>query len=76
MAVTLQTEDQEAIIRSGDYIIGDLNGVVCLPKELAEQTIALIGEQVEADVKMAKAIQKGMKFVDASKKYRAVKQKA
>jgi regulator of RNase E activity RraA len=68
--VTLQTELQDATIRAGDYLIGDLNGVVCLPKELAEKAIALMGPQAEADLKIAADLQKGMGFSEASKKHR------
>ncbi|KAJ9647381.1 hypothetical protein H2204_000009 [Knufia peltigerae] len=32
--VTVRVEDQDMTIRPGDYIIGDLNGVVCIPLEL------------------------------------------
>jgi regulator of RNase E activity RraA len=68
--VKLQTDEQDATINAGDYLIGDLNGVVCLPKELAEKAIALMAPQVEADLKIAADIQKGMKFTEASKKHR------
>lgn len=52
-------------------MIGDLNGVVCLPKDLAEKAIALMGPQVEADLKIAADLQKGVKFSEASKKHRS-----
>lgn len=68
--VTLQTDEQEMTIRPGDYLIGDINGVVVLPKELAEQAVPLMAKQVEADSKMAVAIAKGMSFTEASKLYR------
>lgn len=70
-AVKLQTEEQDATINAGDYLIADLNGVVCLPKELAEKAILLMAPQVEADQKIAADIQKGMTFVEASKKHRS-----
>ena len=69
--VRLQSEDQEATISPGDYLIGDLNGVVCLPKGLAEKAIALMASQVEADENIAKDIQNGSTFQEASKKHRA-----
>lgn len=69
--VKMQNEGQDATVYPGDYIIGDLNGVVCLPAELAEQAIALIAPQVEADKWIAKDIQGGMLFAEASKKHRA-----
>ena len=68
--VRLQSEDQEATIFPGDYLIGDLNGVVCLPKGLAEKAVALMTSQVEADEKIAKDIQIGREFQEASKEHR------
>lgn len=61
----------DVTINAGDYIIGDLDGVVCLPKHLAEKAIDLIPSQVEADEKMAEDIKNGSTFSDASKKYRS-----
>ncbi|KAK0668337.1 ribonuclease E inhibitor RraA/Dimethylmenaquinone methyltransferase [Cercophora samala] len=68
--VKLQTDEQDMTIRPGDYLIGDVNGVVVLPKELAEQAIPLMKKQVEADEKMAVEIAKGMSFSEASKMFR------
>jgi len=67
----LQDEDLDVMINAGDYIIGDLNGVVCLPKALAEKAVSLIASQVEADEKIAAAIQQGRTFTEASQEYRA-----
>ncbi|KUJ07651.1 RraA-like protein [Mollisia scopiformis] len=69
--VKLQSTEQDASIKPGDYLIGDLNGVVCLPREFAEKAIALMAPQVEADLKIAEDIRKGMTFVEASKKHRS-----
>ncbi|KAH8879516.1 RraA-like protein [Thozetella sp. PMI_491] len=69
--VKLQTDEQDMTINPGDYLIADINGVVVLPKELAEQAIPLMAKQVEADTKMAEAIKGGMTFQEASKKFRA-----
>lgn len=66
-----QDENLDVTINAGDYIIGDLNGIVCLPKALAEKAISLIPSQVEADEKIAAAIQRGRKFAEASQEYRA-----
>ena len=68
--VKLQTDEQDMTIRPGDYIIGDINGVVVLPKELAEAAIPLMAKQVAADSAMAVEIAKGMTFTEASKKFR------
>lgn len=58
-------------VRPGDYLIGDVNGVVVLPVEVAEQALPLMKKQVEADEKMAQAIRGGMGFSEASKKFRS-----
>ncbi|KAI1140974.1 RraA-like protein [Hypoxylon sp. FL0543] len=68
--VKLQTDEQAMEIRPGDYLIADLNGVVVLPVELAEQALPLMRKQVEADDKMAVEIRKGMTFTEASKTFR------
>ncbi|KAI1114648.1 RraA-like protein [Nemania sp. NC0429] len=68
--VKLQTDEQDMEIRPGDYLIADVNGVVVLPVELAEEALPLMQKQVEADEKMAVEIKKGMSFVEASKKFR------
>ncbi|KAL7621260.1 hypothetical protein AAE478_008577 [Parahypoxylon ruwenzoriense] len=70
VAVKLQTDEQDMEIRPGDYLIADLNGVVVLPSELAEQALPLMQKQVEADDKMAAGIKKGMSFTEASQKFR------
>jgi len=69
--VKLQTDEQDMTINPGDYLIADINGVVVLPKELAEKAIPLMAKQVEADSKMAVAIEQGMSFTEASKKFRS-----
>ncbi|KAL2271332.1 hypothetical protein VTJ83DRAFT_703 [Remersonia thermophila] len=57
-------------IAPGDYVLGDVNGVVVLPRALAEKALPLMEKQVEADSKMAVEIAKGMSFAEASKKFR------
>ncbi|KAK0730860.1 ribonuclease E inhibitor RraA/Dimethylmenaquinone methyltransferase [Lasiosphaeris hirsuta] len=69
--VKLQADEQDMTIQPGDYIIGDINGVVVLPKHLAELALPLMAKQVEADSAMAAAIQGGMTFTEASKKFRS-----
>lgn len=68
--VKLQSTEQDVTIRPGDYIVGDLNGVVVLPQEAAEAVLPLMEKQVAADRKMADAIRDGMSFAEASKTFR------
>ncbi|KAL8905187.1 MAG: hypothetical protein Q9207_002779 [Kuettlingeria erythrocarpa] len=75
--VTLQSPEQpNTVIYPGDYLIGDLNGVVCLPIELAEGALALMPSQVEADERIAEDLAKGKGFEQASKERRAGVRKA
>ncbi|KAK3300560.1 ribonuclease E inhibitor RraA/Dimethylmenaquinone methyltransferase [Chaetomium fimeti] len=69
--VKASNDGRDIVINPGDYLIGDINGVVILPKGLAEQALPLMGKQVEADSKMAVAIRNGMSFAEASKKFRS-----
>lgn len=69
--VKLQTDEQDITINPGDYLIGDLNGVVVLPRDLAEKALPLMAKQVEADSKMAIEIEMGMSFSEASKMFRS-----
>lgn len=68
--VTVPSGEHNITVCSGDYVIGDVNGVVVLPKDRADEAIPLIAPQVEADTKMAAAIRDGMTFSEASKKFR------
>ncbi|KAK6078800.1 ribonuclease e inhibitor rraa dimethylmenaquinone methyltransferase [Seiridium cupressi] len=76
VAVDVPVELQSAelqkgmLINPGDYVMGDLNGVVVLPKDLVDKALDLMRKGVEADQKMAVGIKKGMSFVEASKKFR------
>ncbi|KAF2164099.1 hypothetical protein M409DRAFT_68032 [Zasmidium cellare ATCC 36951] len=69
--VRFNSEEQETHIHPGDILIADLNGVVVLPKDLAEQAVELIASQVEADENTAKELKQGALFDETSKKYRA-----
>lgn len=71
MPVRLNSEDQEAVINPGDILIGDLNGVVCIPQGLAEKALDLIQSQVDADDKVAEDLRKGSTVAEAMKTHRA-----
>lgn len=66
-----QSEDQEAIIHPGDYLIADLNGVVHIPKHLAQRAIKLLSSQVEADERIAEDLKGGRTFSESAKEHRA-----
>ncbi|KAK3055242.1 hypothetical protein LTR09_003795 [Extremus antarcticus] len=69
--VRLNGEDQEAIIYPGDILVADINGVVCIPQNLAEKALDLIQSQVEADEKVGADILEGRSVADAMKEHRA-----
>lgn len=68
--VRLQTAEQEAWVHPGDYIVADANGVVCLPKVLAERVLELLPGIVEADEKVANDIRNGVPVADAFARHR------
>lgn len=70
VAVTLATEDQDMTIRPGDVLVGDLNGVVVVPRESVAEVVEVAGRQVEADARMLVEIRKGMSLGEASRKFR------
>lgn len=69
--VRLQTDLQEAWIQPEDILVADLNGVVCIPQDLVSKVAILARSQSEADENVAKDIQKGSTFTEASNKHRA-----
>ncbi|KAJ6012641.1 ribonuclease E inhibitor RraA/Dimethylmenaquinone methyltransferase [Penicillium canescens] len=68
--VRLNSENQDAWIQPGDYIIADMNGVVRLPQELAEQVLDLIPAIAEADVKCAEGIKAGRTVAEVFREFR------
>ncbi|OJJ53591.1 hypothetical protein ASPSYDRAFT_36522 [Aspergillus sydowii CBS 593.65] len=68
--VKLHSQNQAAWIEPGDYIIGDLNGVVRLPQELAEQVLDAIPAIAEADAKCAEGIKAGRSVQEVFKEFR------
>lgn len=69
--VRFNSEDQDSYIYPGDILIADLNGVVCVPQQLAEQAVDLIASQVQADEKVAEDIRNGVPVGESMKKHRA-----
>ena len=69
--VRLNSEDQDTTICPGDILIGDINGVVCIPQALAEKAVDLIQSQVDADEKVAKDIRRGRTVTESMKEHRA-----
>ncbi len=68
--VTTESPHQSITVYPGDYIVGDLDGVVVVPQGLADEAVRLMRPQVEADERMADAIRGGTSFTEASTKFR------
>ncbi|KAF9766966.1 hypothetical protein IL306_000531, partial [Fusarium sp. DS 682] len=70
VAVKLQDPALDVTIHPGDIIFGDLNGVVCVPKEVLPKIVEILPAQVAADDNMARDIAEGKTFTDAKNEYR------
>ncbi|TEA14946.1 4-hydroxy-4-methyl-2-oxoglutarate aldolase [Colletotrichum sidae] len=68
--VKLQSTKQEAIVKPGGYIVADLDGVVFLPGDVAEEVLELIPGVASADEKCAEAIRGGMSVQEAFATFR------
>ena len=56
-------------VRPGDYLLGDRDGVVIIPRELAEEVIVRTEEVVATETDMRRALIGGMDPVEAYEKY-------
>ncbi|KAE8153533.1 ribonuclease E inhibitor RraA/Dimethylmenaquinone methyltransferase [Aspergillus avenaceus] len=63
--LTISEGSDRVTVKPGDYIIADLNGVVCLPADLVDSVIPLMERQADADEKVRGAVLGGMGFVEA-----------
>ena len=70
VSVAFHDSRVEATISPGDWIVGDLNGVICVPKSIASQVVKLLPQLGEAESKVEADIDQGLSFAVASKKHR------
>jgi regulator of RNase E activity RraA len=56
-------------IRTGDYLLGDRDGVVIIPRELVEEVVVKTEEVVATESDMRRALIGGMDPVEAYEKY-------
>ncbi|KAK2780567.1 ribonuclease e inhibitor rraa dimethylmenaquinone methyltransferase [Colletotrichum kahawae] len=68
--VTISQDGQDIIIQPEDWVIGDLNGVVCVPKRLVERTLELMRSLAETEKAMTAAIVNGASMTEAAKLWR------
>ena len=57
--IKLNSTVQERWINPGDYIVADLNGVVCIPQDLAKQVLEELPGIAENSSKCAEGIKEG-----------------
>lgn len=60
----------EVTVRSGDYVLGDRDGVVVIPHEVADEAVTRTEAVAQTENDVRKAIRGGMDPVDAYLKYR------
>lgn len=59
------------VVTEGDYLVADVNGVACVPRQVADKVAKLMPSQVEADGRIRKAIlEEGRGFGEASREFR------
>ncbi|KAL1859761.1 hypothetical protein VTK73DRAFT_7457 [Phialemonium thermophilum] len=68
--VTLHSALQDVTVSPSDYIIADLDGVVCVPAHLAEEALRIVGDIAAANEKCADAIRGGMSVAEAFATFR------
>jgi regulator of RNase E activity RraA len=59
----------EVTISTGDYMLGDRDGIVIVPHRLAEQAVTRTEAVVATESEMRRALIGGMDPVDAYKKF-------
>ena len=57
------------LIKPGDLVFGDIDGVVVFPREIEEEAITVILAKVRGEKSTRDAIEKGMSAVEAEKTY-------
>lgn len=68
--VVFNDDRVNATIEPGDFVVGDLNGVVHIPKSMIEQVLEQLNNIVKADELVARDIDNGATFAEASKQHR------
>lgn len=59
-------------VSPGDFIFGDFDGVVVIPKEVVHEVVKRAEEKVERESGFREAIRRGVEFLSAYQKYRVL----
>jgi regulator of RNase E activity RraA len=62
-------EIEGTVVRPGDLIFGDLDGVVVIPREVEDEVFDQAVEKASAENLVRKEIENGMSSTDAFQKY-------
>jgi regulator of RNase E activity RraA len=65
------TKVGEVSVYPGDYVFGDMDGVVIIPQALTEEVLVESEKAVQREQKMRQALRKGMPLNEANKKFGA-----
>jgi regulator of RNase E activity RraA len=68
--VTFHDARVDATITPSDWIVGDLNGVICIPQVIVSKVVELLPQLGEAESKIEADIDNGVTFAVASKEHR------
>lgn len=60
-----QIEIGQVTVQDGDIVFGDIDGVVIIPKEIAEEVITKALEKAAGEKQVRKAIENGMSATEA-----------
>ena len=60
----------DATISPGDWIVGDLNGVICVPRTIAAKVVEFLPQLGEVERRVEADIDDGIPFAVASKEHR------
>ena len=63
------TKVGEVSVHPGDYVFGDMDGVVIIPQALTEQVLVESERAVQREQKMRQALRKGMPLHEVNKKF-------
>ncbi|THH19836.1 hypothetical protein EW146_g1379 [Bondarzewia mesenterica] len=61
------------MVSPGDWLVADLDGVICVPRELAEEAAALAAQGREVDSRCLEDIKKGVGVAESFKRHRGKK---
>jgi len=62
-----------ARVHPGDLLLGDADGVVCVPRDRAAEVVGIARSIDEAEVKIRKAFEEGMRLDEARKQFKYFK---